>query len=87
MNPRRITDATMRIRDYLYESLLLRKIPEDIARERANNMATGVLEVIRQLAAEEKATDAPPPVRGNDNAEETAPEWETAPEVRKIRTT
>lgn len=59
MNARRVTDATMRVRDALYEGLLRRKglvLTEDVARERANNLATAVLEVLTQMAEEVRPT-------------------------------
>lgn len=69
MNARHVSEATMRVRDVLYEGLLLRRgleLTEEIARERANNLATAVIEALAQLAEESK----PPPVRpihDNDN--------------------
>jgi len=66
MTARHVTDATMRVRDALYEGLLLRRgmvLTEEVARERANNLSTAVIEVLRELAEIRRATDEPPPVR------------------------
>jgi hypothetical protein len=52
----------MRVRDVLYNLLLVRRgevVTEDLARERANNGATQVIEALALLAEEAK----PPPVR------------------------
>lgn len=71
MSARHVTDATMRARDAIYEGLLVRRgvvLTEEVARERANNIATAVIEVLRQLAEESK----PPPVRFGADAEDTA---------------
>lgn len=61
-NQRHITEATLRARDAIYEGLLVRRdevLTEEVARERANNISTAVVEALRQLAEEWK----PPPVR------------------------
>lgn len=66
MTTKHITDATMRVRDCLYDSLRRwegQVVTEDFARAWANNMSTAAIEVLRQMADEAKATDEPPPVR------------------------
>lgn len=66
MNAQHVSDATMRARDVIYTGLLVRQgevLTEEVARERANNIATQVIEALAQLAEESK----PPPVRfGHD---------------------
>lgn len=52
-----VTDATLRVRDALYDGLLVRRgriLDEATARERANNLATAVMEVLAQMADERK---------------------------------
>jgi hypothetical protein len=69
MNARHVSEATMRVRDVLYEGLLVRRgeaLTEEIARERANNLATQVIEALTQLAEESK----PPPVRSRYHFDE-----------------
>ena len=58
MNQRRVSDATMRVRDVLYDGLR-GVLPEEVARERANNLSMAAVEALAQLAEESK----PPPVR------------------------
>ena len=69
MNQRAISDATLRVRDVIYEGLLIRTglmLDETLARERAANLATAVMETLCQLAEESK----PPPVRSRYHFEE-----------------
>ena len=40
-----------------------RRLTEEVARERANNLSTAVVELLRQMADEARASDEPPPVR------------------------
>lgn len=75
---RHVTDATMRVRDVLYEGLLIRRgleLTEEVARERANNLAMTVMETLREMAearadhtarevpGQDVVSDEPPPVR------------------------
>lgn len=59
---RHVTEATMRVRDVLYEGLLVRRgleLTEEVAREAANNLSMSAIEALAQLAEESK----PPPVK------------------------
>lgn len=89
----------MRARDVIYEGLLVRRgleVTEDLARERANNISTAVIEALAQLAEESK----PPPVRnipsticthptvdvdGKCSACGDVPEWVSDPVVKRIK--
>jgi hypothetical protein len=57
---RKLTDATLVVRDAIYEGLLIRKgevLTEELCRERANNVCHYVVEALAKLAEESK----PPP--------------------------
>ena len=69
MNQRHVTDGTMRVRDVIYEGLLIRKgelLTEELARERATNLSTAVMEALLQLAEEFQA----PPIRSRYHFED-----------------
>jgi hypothetical protein len=58
-----LTDATLAVRDAIYEGLLVRKgevLTEAVARERANNICMGVIEALRELATANAAARAVP---------------------------
>jgi hypothetical protein len=50
---KRISDATMAVRDAVYAGLLVRRdevLTEEVARERANNISVAVIEALHTLA-------------------------------------
>ena len=62
MNAQHVSEATMRVRDVVYASLLRwegQTITEAFARSEANNLGVAIVEALAQLAEESK----PPPVR------------------------
>ena len=75
MTGKALTDATLAVRDAIYEGLLVRKgemLTEAVARERANNVCLRVIEALRELAEAKAAA------KDEEN-------WKTDPIVERIK--